>query len=87
MNSLTVDTLTGSWFGSVLHTCLSIIANYFFYYQTQMRGPTSTNFTKDELDLHRALSLRHKNNEIYRNDEGLIARYGGYVPGKANILY
>ena len=52
-----------------------------------MRGPTSTNFTKDELDLHRALSLRHKNNEIYRNDEGLIARYGGYVPGKANRLY
>ena len=33
------------------------------------------------MDLHRLLALKGKNNEIYLKDKGLIARYGGYVPG------
>lgn len=32
-------------------------------------------------DLHRLLALKNKNNEIFRDSEGLMARYGGYVPG------
>jgi len=46
-----------------------------------VRGSTSTNYSKNDLDYHRKLAFHGKENDILKKNEGIIPRYAGYVPG------
>jgi len=46
-----------------------------------VRGSTSTNYSKNDLDYHRKLAFHGKENDILKINEGIIPRYAGYVPG------
>ena len=44
-----------------------------------VRGSTSTNYSKNDLDYHRKLAFHGKENDILKKNEGIIPRYAGKV--------
>ena len=42
-----------------------------------VRGSTSTNYSKNDLDYHRKLAFHGKENDILKKNEGIIPRYAG----------